>query len=155
MPAYDEAVSDADMFPIFLNGALDGLGPKRSDAPEGRFPPAPDSVPAARRFVLDVGWSEDSELNLRLATLVSEIVTNAVLHARTPFTVKVLPTEQTIRVSVSDGSTALPIKKKYEATQPTGRGLHIVEATADRWGISPRARGKTIWFELDRVGANV
>jgi len=120
---------------------------------ERSFPPEADSAPAARRFVLGVGWSNESDINSRLATLVSEIVTNAILHARTPFRVAVFAADATIRVTVRDESIAVPVKKAFGATQPTGRGLHIVEATADRWGVAPSDDGKEIWFELDKVAS--
>jgi len=143
------------MLPIVLVGALNGPGSEPTNRSGRRFLPVPASVPAARSFVLSVGWSNEDDLNFRLAMLVSEIVTNAVLHARTPFEVSVEPKAEKIRVAISDQSTAIPVKRSYETTHPTGRGLHIVEATADRWGVSPSANGKTIWFELDRVSASV
>jgi anti-sigma regulatory factor (Ser/Thr protein kinase) len=111
------------------------------------------SAPQARQFVLAAGWSDDPDLNLRLATIVSEVVTNAILHARTPFVVTVSADEKAIRVDVTDESDALPSKRKYGALHPTGRGLHIVEAIADRWGVAPGPSGKTVWFELEREEA--
>jgi hypothetical protein len=41
------------------------------------------------------------------------------------------------------------MRKIYGPTSPTGRGLHIVEALADRWGVDKTAEGKTVWFEID------
>lgn len=114
------------------------------------FPPDPNSAPEARRFVLEAGWSEDPDLNLRLATIVSELVTNAILHARTPFMVTVNADDNMIRVDVADQSDVLPAKRAYGSLHPTGRGLHIVEAIADRWGVAPGPSGKTVWFELER-----
>ena len=117
---------------------------------ERRFPPESRSAAAAREFVLAAGWSDDADANLRLATVVSEVVTNAILHARTAFQVTVLLKGETIRVAVRDKSAALPIRRDFHNLQPTGRGLHIVEALADRWGVAEEPEGKTVWFELER-----
>lgn len=123
------------------------------DGLEREFPPEPLSAPAARKFVLSLGWSDDSDTNVRLATVVSEIVTNAILHARTNFVVSVSPDPAAIRVEVTDGSASFPARRPYDATNPSGRGLAIVDAMADRWGVASEPTGKTVWFELERNGA--
>lgn len=120
---------------------------------EREFPPEPLSAPAARKFVLGLGWSDDSDMNSRLATVVSEIVTNAILHARTPFVVSVSSEPAAIRVEVTDGSSSFPARRDYDPTQPAGRGLTIVDAMADRWGVAALPTGKTVWFEMVRPGA--
>lgn len=118
---------------------------------ERRFQPDPGAARAARQFVLDSGWSDDEETNLRLATVVSEVVTNAILHARTPFRVTVSRTGESIRVDVHDESDDMPIPRPYGVAEVTGRGLHIVERLSDRWGVSKLPQGKTVWFELARA----
>ena len=127
----------------------------RSQTAEREFSPTPDAAPAAREFVVALGGFADSDSLLRLKTLASEIVTNAILHARTPFSVVVTGDAVRIRVAVRDQSAALPVKRDYASDQPTGRGLHIVEALADRWGVEPEGDGKTVWFEMDRASAGV
>lgn len=117
------------------------------------FAPTPDAAPTAREFVVSLGGFADSESLLRLKTLASEIVTNAILHARTPFSVEVTGDAAHFRVAVRDGSTELPVKRGYSPHHPTGRGLHIVEALADRWGVDAEDDGKTVWFEMDRESA--
>lgn len=114
------------------------------------FDPYPQSVPKARTFVLSIDWiPENEETRARLATLTSEIVTNAVLHGRTSFTVAVTKSASRIRVAVGDRNVQPVLPKTYGPTSPTGRGLHIVEAMADRWGIDTGTDGKTVWFEID------
>lgn len=114
------------------------------------FDPYPQSVPHARAFVLSIDWiPEDEDTRARLATLTSEVVTNAVLHARTSFVVSVTKSPSRIRVAVVDRNVQPVVRKTYGPTSPTGRGLHIVEALADRWGIDKTADGKTVWFEID------
>lgn len=117
---------------------------------ETAMEPDPQSVPSARRFVLDLGLAQDEETLQRLGALTSELVTNAVLHARTPFVLKVSVKGDRIRVAVTDGSETLPTLKRRGPTSPTGRGLRIVEEIADRWGFEPVKSGKTVWFELRR-----
>lgn len=128
------------------------MGPQSSrERTAGReFSPTPDAASAAREFVVSLGGVGDSESRLRLKTLASEIVTNVILHARTPFSVVVTGDAAHIRVAVRDGSIELPVKRGYSPHHPTGRGLHIVEALADRWGVDPEDDGKTVWFEMDR-----
>jgi two-component sensor histidine kinase len=94
-----------------------------------------------RQFVRDLEWSEDDESDMRLSLLVSELATNAVLHARTSFAVRVTMTAKAIRVSVTD----------HSFLHPTGRGLHLVDSLSDRWGVLLEPPGKTVWFELDRL----
>jgi hypothetical protein len=114
------------------------------------FDPYPQSVPQARAFVLSIEWIPgDEDFRARVATLTSEVVTNAVLHARTSFKVIVTKSSNRLRVAVVDRNDQPVMRKIYGPTSPTGRGLHIVEALADRWGVDKTADGKTVWFEID------
>jgi len=108
------------------------------------------SVGAARRFAADVRWAGAEELADRLLLLVSEAATNAVLHARTPFSVSVKPAGRCIRVEVEDRSEELPTRKNLRETDPTGRGMLIIDALSSRWGIETRPGGKVVWFELEK-----
>ena len=110
--------------------------------------PVPDSVPIARKFVLGLDFASRSDPDL-LALLTAEIVTNAILHARTSLRLVATEVEGGVRVAVSDGSPSPPVVKNYGVTSPTGRGLHIVEDLANRWGYQRSEGGKTVWFELD------
>jgi anti-sigma regulatory factor (Ser/Thr protein kinase) len=118
---------------------------------ERRFPLDPKSAGAARQFVLDSEASAEDDVRFRLGTVVSEIVTNVILHARTAFVVSVSSDDENIHVEVSDLSDRLPVKRSYDELSVTGRGLHIVEAMTDRWGVRPGASGKTVWFEMARA----
>jgi anti-sigma regulatory factor (Ser/Thr protein kinase) len=114
-----------------------------------RLPPEPSSAGAARRFVaaaLDAG-GEVAELAV---LLVSELASNAVLHARTPFEVVVHVDEGHLRVEVSDLDSRLPSLRTYARESITGRGLHMVAASADRWGFDAQPGGKVVWFECNR-----
>lgn len=115
--------------------------------------PVPASAADARRFLEQTlgGWNCDS---LRDASrlLVSELVTNAVLHARTDIEVVVRLTRRGVRVEVHDRSPAAPVARRYDDDAMTGRGLALVEELAGRWGVDKDTRGKTVWFELDEGG---
>ncbi|MEY2580397.1 MAG: hypothetical protein QOE09_246 [Ilumatobacteraceae bacterium] len=83
------------------------------------------------------------------ATIVgSELATNAVLHARTNFSLSVAWRGDTVRVSVADSSQDMPVMGNPTPTTVTGRGLLLVDALARRWGVEVDTGGKTIWADL-------
>lgn len=111
------------------------------------LPPMTESVPVARQFVRDA--LEGSDVDLDTATLlVSEVVTNAVLHARSPVTVSVTSREDVARIEVSDGSPVPPRLHTFSSTSATGRGLRLVEQLSRDWGVELSTDGKTVWFEV-------
>lgn len=83
-----------------------------------------------------------------VSLLVSEMVTNAVLHARTDIHVSIEHGEDVIRVEVSDQCASGPMVRHFTQQSATGRGLQLVEQLADRWGSEPVDGGKVVWFEL-------
>ncbi|HKX75179.1 MAG TPA: ATP-binding protein [Acidimicrobiia bacterium] len=113
-----------------------------------RFDPVPESVTSARHFVL-AAQPVDDDLRPRLATATSELVTNAVVHAQTPFVVKVIPGEGRLRVTVVDESPSPPKATDPPGESKRGRGLRIVAALVDRWGYEVEDGGKAVWFEID------
>jgi two-component sensor histidine kinase len=80
--------------------------------------------------------------------LVSELVTNAVVHAQTPLEVNVHVGKRKVRVEVQDDSDALPIARIPRNEATGGWGLQLVDRIARSWGIERRTRGKVVWFEL-------
>jgi len=95
----------------------------------------------ARRFS---NWTRLDDLLLCL----SEVLTNAVLHAGAPIRVVATRLNAAIRVEVSDGSIVPPVVRAVEGLVPTGRGLHLVDRLASGWGFEISAYGKTVWFEM-------
>lgn len=101
-----------------------------------------------RRALQDWGWdgtdtSEDTLL------LVSELLTNAALHADGCHEL-VLTAGETLRIEVCDGTTTLP--SRHPAPQrgiPGGHGLYIVERLSDRWGARTHGQGKAVWAEIE------
>jgi anti-sigma regulatory factor (Ser/Thr protein kinase) len=89
-----------------------------------------------------------------LVLLVSEVVTNAVLHSNAPTDVPILlttsVTEETIHVTVTDtGDSFTPLPRRPERRYG-GYGLHILDKAARRWGVD-RVGGTRVWFELSRT----
>jgi anti-sigma regulatory factor (Ser/Thr protein kinase) len=116
--------------------------------------PAQSTSPgAARRFVSGL-IDDPGPFCDRVMLLVSELVANAVLHARTQIAVTVATRGAALRVEVRDGSVQLPMMRDYGPAAITGRGLRILNATSDRWGAEADDDGKTVWFEIDRASAN-
>lgn len=110
----------------------------------------PRSVGQARRFcaaTLD-GWGADPELVSTCVLLVSELATNAVLHARTAFSVAI-ERHSALRIEVDDGDPRMPHARDYSLDAMSGRGLHLVEALSQASGAHRSGEGKTVWFEVD------
>jgi anti-sigma regulatory factor (Ser/Thr protein kinase) len=86
--------------------------------------------------------------------MTSELATNCVRHAQTSFELSIDDAEREIRVEVRDTGHGRPVRQSPAPTDRTGRGLMIVEAMSDTWGIEPSSAGKTVWFTLPlRAGA--
>lgn len=112
--------------------------------------PEPASPGKARAFIrsLLVEWAvvgvvaDDAEL------LVSELVTNAVIHARTGVTVDVVRHYRSIEFVVSDGSTREVQLCRPSAESVTGRGIYFLDQLAADWEVVPRVDGKEVRFSL-------
>jgi anti-sigma regulatory factor (Ser/Thr protein kinase) len=115
-----------------------------------QLPDAPGSAKMARGFMADtlIGWECDNVVDT-VVLLTSELVTNAVLHARTPLTVTVVLHARRLRVEVCDRNAVLPRVRPYEVDDATGRGLAMIAAYAAEWGAEARGDGKCVWFEID------
>jgi anti-sigma regulatory factor (Ser/Thr protein kinase) len=117
---------------------------------QAAFPAELRSAAEARRFaertLRDWGCEELVE-SARL--LVSELIVNAVIHAHTAAELCMRCNGSVLRVEVSDGSSVAPRRRPYSPTATTGRGLMILEAVADHWGVEIGTGTKTVWFELD------
>lgn len=121
-----------------------GIGPHM--AGEVALAPEPGAASTARAWVaaaLD-GWPTHSVETARL--LVSELVTNAVLHARTEIALRHRLDGARVRFEVGDGRRDGPMPKRYSPDSPTGRGLRLVDTLAAEWGVTRSPRGKVVWF---------
>ncbi len=125
------------------------MGARRDRQATLDVPAAPQSAGAARRFVQaqlddwDLAVDEDG-----VVLMVSELVTNAGLHADSEATVRLVDLGHCLRIEVSDSSTTPIQLRPHQTGSEAGRGLRIVDALASRWGVDAAADGKTVWFEV-------
>ncbi|MGW8064897.1 ATP-binding protein [Streptomyces ziwulingensis] len=124
--------------------------------------PDPSEVGRARRWarsrLAGAGIQVDEPLAETLVLLVSELVTNAVVHTGCSAVLRlVLPVPvgegaegATVRLEVDDASDRAPVPRCVDGEATGGRGLALVDGLADRWGWSREGTGKRIWCELDR-----
>jgi anti-sigma regulatory factor (Ser/Thr protein kinase) len=118
------------------------------------LPADPSSVSKARRFVrAALDGAGGAEFDEGAVLLVSELVTNALLHARTGPEVILRLDGDSLWIGVRDGSPVVPAPKRYRVDAATGRGLQLVERIAARWGVDSDGSGKVVWFELDQSSA--
>lgn len=114
-----------------------------------RFPPRPSSVGQARAMVRDLLTEAGRDDLVETAELlVSEIVTNAIVHAGTPIDVAVSFVDGGLRIEVTDGSPHVPSPREYGPSAGTGRGLMLLEELGEDWGVLPDDPGKTVWFHI-------
>ena len=115
------------------------------------MPADPASPGAARRLVSDVLTAQNcpDELVQNAKLLVSELVTNSVVHARSAMTLSVSVLGTLVRVEVADGSSRLPVPRFGHSDAVTGRGLQLISMLADDFGFRVRGgSGKVVWFTL-------
>jgi anti-sigma regulatory factor (Ser/Thr protein kinase) len=113
-----------------------------------RFEPDTASVTLARLFVRRLPYDLPGPVRDCLELVVSELATNAVIHAGSPFEVAVVHGPR-IRVEVSDASSQPPVMGAPAAFDATGgRGLHLVDACAEKWGYDLLTNGKVVWASL-------
>jgi anti-sigma regulatory factor (Ser/Thr protein kinase) len=120
----------------------------------------PAEVGRARRWarsrLAGSGIGADEPVAETLILLISELVTNAVVHTGCPAVLRVLfPSAPAapVRVEVADARTTPPSPRHARRDDTGGRGLELVDGLADRWGWQPEGAGKQIWCEVDRLAA--
>ncbi|GAC1592602.1 MAG: hypothetical protein NVS3B21_12470 [Acidimicrobiales bacterium] len=113
--------------------------------------PKSSSASLARRWVIERLGDFPNDASDDVALLVTEVVTNAIIHAKTPIDVGVSIVAGAARVEVVDRSLVLPAAKGYTVNASTGRGLTLLDALATTWGaeiLPGGAVGKVVWFEV-------
>jgi anti-sigma regulatory factor (Ser/Thr protein kinase) len=115
--------------------------------------PTPAAPRAARAFLADHLDRVDPDSAYAAALCASELVTNGVLHARTPIVLGVTLGDERLLVTVADRAGGTPQTPPPDDDRPSGRGLLLVDALADEWGVAEVADGKTVWFTVSRTPA--
>ena len=83
--------------------------------------------------------------------VVSEVVTNAVVHGAPPGSLIISMSDDLIRIEVSDSAAAGPVREAIHHESQRGRGIGLMDTLSDRWGVTARPEdGKVVWFEVDR-----
>jgi hypothetical protein len=141
---------DAPDDTVLLVGHLIG---QRETGPTLRrtLPPTAESASVARWLVTDMLQDlVDEDTRDTAALLTTELVSNAIRQTRDELVVTVRLAGDRLWVGVADSSHRRPQLIQVGSRDTSGRGLHLVEAMAARWGVDPDARGlgKTVWFEL-------
>lgn len=111
------------------------------------------SVPGARRWVRDclVRAKVEPDALALAELLVSELVTNAVRHARGLTVMVSVRTDENVEAAVRDDDVTPPVPRCPQPWEDSGRGLALVDALADAWGSCAAAgAGKWVWFRLGR-----
>jgi anti-sigma regulatory factor (Ser/Thr protein kinase) len=121
---------------------------------ERAFPNTATSITSARRYTLDALGDIGRDASDAIAVMVSELVTNCVRHAATEFVVSIERDRDRVRIAVTDRGSGIPELRSPTPRDTSGRGLRIVQALADDWGVEEAgaAHGKTVWFTL-RLGS--
>ncbi|WP_406296070.1 ATP-binding protein [Streptomyces sp. NBC_00624] len=123
----------------------------RVTAQDASWPLTPEliSVGRARRLAIEqVGAWRLDELPDTVELLVSELVTNALCHARGPVRLNLQVRDARLRCEVEDTNSDGPVRRSVCADAEGGRGMEILDLLAEAWGSSRTATGKTLWFEL-------
>ena len=117
------------------------------------FPSTPGSISDARHAFDGVGAELGDPLHMAVVLLVSELVTNSVVHSRVAGGVIELLASispELVRVEVSDDGEGFDLPRVADDENESGRGLHLVQELADRWG-RPTGLRTSVWFEIDRT----
>jgi anti-sigma regulatory factor (Ser/Thr protein kinase) len=103
----------------------------------------------ARQGVRSTLAGVDPEVVETAALLVSELVTNAIVHGSGEASLVVEVYEGHVHVEVADSEPTLDLRPlRVEPTSEHGRGLATVDALASSWGVEPRLAGKAVWFDI-------
>lgn len=134
--------------------------------------PSPSSVAEEWEFLPDPASSRDArqvvarvlervgldDLVTSVSLVVSELATNAVLHARTAFSVRLRISRDVARIEVEDAAGGRPIMRHFSTQATSGRGLRLVDGLSRAWGVTTGkgGKGKVVWAEIvaDHAGGS-
>lgn len=144
--------AEAETAAAAVRAAHDTVAPRTTATVALRLPADARAGTMARRAVqavcrswglgADEGWADDAEL------VVAELVGNAVRHAPSTLALSVDRRGEDVVVAVTDGVVAAPVPRSASPLAEDGRGMLIIEALADGWGVDQRPVGKSVWVQL-------
>jgi anti-sigma regulatory factor (Ser/Thr protein kinase) len=113
------------------------------------FPHEAQSVPAARRFATTALRGASTEILEAVELMVSELATNCIRHTNSGFDLTIIRSGPEIRVEATDHAGGTPTMRSPKPTEPSGRGLKIIDMLSAGWGVqSASGLGKTVWFTI-------
>jgi anti-sigma regulatory factor (Ser/Thr protein kinase) len=109
------------------------------------------SLGEGRRFVAQTlrAWQVDESRIEPVLVVANELVANAIVHARSAPVLSLEGSGSDLMLRVTDGSETVPVASAGAADEAGGRGLMLVQALADRWGIDTNSSGKTVWVAFE------
>jgi anti-sigma regulatory factor (Ser/Thr protein kinase) len=126
-------------------------GPPRSRSIELALSDGHEPTRRARAFCHGAlaTWQVPEQRCEDIVLVVSELVTNAVVHGESARQLRLRRTATRVIVEVFDNGRRMPHPRVAEPDAESGRGLHLVAKIADRWGARPVHAGKVVWCEFD------
>lgn len=123
---------------------------------ELRLPAEPTAAAVARAILEAVGSDLPESILLDAKLLTTEVVTNAIRHARgTQAVIVRVRRNKLVRVEVIDQGPMFDPQAQTTSTRAgSGQGLMLVGAVASAWGVEPDEAGKKVWFELAAGGGS-
>ncbi|MFI9238005.1 ATP-binding protein [Streptomyces cinnamoneus] len=116
-----------------------------------RIPAQPWMIGIVRNALrLALGRHGRHDLADTACLLATELVTNGVVHAKSPVTVHLSCRSRTLHVAVHDTGSGAPARRSAGVDDESGRGLALIDSCATAWGVAPAAHGggKAVWFTL-------
>jgi anti-sigma regulatory factor (Ser/Thr protein kinase) len=119
----------------------------------GEFSCGRDAPGRARRLAVAAlrRWGIEETLVDDAALVLSELANNAVIHARSSFSVEICAQACALRIAVADPRPRAFLGKGGSLTPRVGHGLGVIEAISSAWGVEDRPEGKVVWAELRRI----
>ncbi|MFC3689982.1 ATP-binding protein [Aquipuribacter hungaricus] len=123
---------------------------------ELQLPCEPTSPRAARRWLRALVEHHDADAGDTLELLLTEVVTNVVVHAGTPSTLRFFDVGPVLCVEVEDGSVQPPYRARpSRASDENGRGVELLNSLSVFWGCRRVPGGKVVWFCVPTTPAAV
>jgi DNA-binding NarL/FixJ family response regulator len=143
----------AELLLAFLEraaAARSGTGADVVDEASTTFPPEARSASDARRFARETlaRWACPEAASEAVVLLVSELVTNAIIHAKTTVDVQLSLLSGHLRVEVVDRAPEYIRRRAAADEDQSGRGMALIDTLTTGWGIDERPDGKAVWFEV-------
>jgi CheY-like chemotaxis protein/anti-sigma regulatory factor (Ser/Thr protein kinase) len=138
----------------YLVDLLDDVGRSDEQRQQAQFEGDVSTVPHAREFVRSTldKWGA-VHLSDEASLIVTELATNAVLHANSAYEVRLRRSGGVVRIEVADRDSGTPEPQPFSATAESGRGIVLVSAISASWGIDTEpGQGKVTWAELNGNG---